>query len=136
MIVDGIFNLASTVIDKIWPDPEKKAEALAKLEQMRIDGELAKMAEENKISLAQADINKIDAASVDRFQSRWRPFVGWVCGAAFAYAAIAEPILRFIAKVAFGYAGDFPEIDTNLTLQVLLGILGLGGLRTFEKTRK
>lgn len=81
----------------------------------------------------QVEINKIEAASPSLFVSGGRPAVMWICAFALAYAAVIEPIARFVAKVVFGYLGDFPIIDTDLTLQVLLGLLGLGTLRTAEK---
>lgn len=88
-----------------------------------------------KVDLAQIEVNAVEAASTNWFVAGWRPFVGWTCGAALAYAAILEPIARFIAKVGFDYNGLFPEIDTDLTMQVLLGMLGMAGMRTYEKTK-
>ena len=85
------------------------------------------------IDMAQIGVNTTEASSTDRFVSGWRPFVGWVGGVSLAYVAIVEPVARFTAQVGFQYAGPFPVIDTTLTMQVLLGILGLGGLRTMEK---
>lgn len=82
---------------------------------------------------SQTEINKIEAASSSVWVSGARPFIMWVCGIAFAYASVLEPVLRFFAKVFFGYAGDFPVIDTDLTMQVLFGILGLGVMRSFDK---
>lgn len=82
---------------------------------------------------SQTKINEIEAGSSDRFVSRWRPAVGWVGVVALGYASIVEPVGRFIAQVAFGYDGAFPVIDTDLTLQVLLGLLGLGAMRSFDK---
>ena len=58
-----------------------------------------------------------------------------MCGAGLAYAALIEPFARFIAKVGFGYVGDFPVIDTNLTMQILMGMLGLGAMRSIEKIK-
>ena len=52
-----------------------------------------------------------------------------------AYAALVEPFARFAAKVWFGYSGDFPVIDTDLTLQILMGMLGLGAMRSVEKVK-
>ena len=83
----------------------------------------------------QLDINKIEAQSQDKFNTRWRPFIGWICGVAFGYATILEPLARFIASVVYRYAGPFPVINTELSLQVLLALLGLGGLRTFERVK-
>ena len=64
----------------------------------------------------------------------WRPFIGWICGCGLAYVAIVEPLARFAATM-YGYKGTFPIIDTSLTMQVLLGMLGLAGMRTYEKSK-
>ena len=106
---------------------------LVKMKELDLD--FQKFMAENgiRIDMAQIDVNKTEAASSDRFVSGWRPFVGWVGGAGFAYAAIVEPIMRFAAQVGFHYTGAFPVIDTALTMQVLFGILGLGALRSYDK---
>lgn len=83
--------------------------------------------------VSQTDINKEEAKSSSTWVAGARPFIMWVCGFAFAYATILEPILRFSSSVWFGYNGAFPVIDTDLTMQVLFGILGLGLFRTAEK---
>ncbi len=83
--------------------------------------------------VSQTEINKEEAKSSSIWVAGARPFIMWVCGVAFAYVAVLEPILRFTASVMFGYAGAFPVIDTDLTMQVLFGILGLGIFRTAEK---
>jgi len=59
----------------------------------------------------------------------------WMCGVSFGYATLGEPIARFVATVVFNYTGPFPVIDTMLTMQLLLGLLGLGGMRTTEKLK-
>jgi len=96
--------------------------------------------QDNKVYLAelglltgQLEINKAEAESDSTFVAGWRPFCGWIGGFALAYAAILEPLLRFIASVVFAYKGNFPVIDTMLTLQILMGMLGLAGLRTYDK---
>lgn len=83
----------------------------------------------------QVETNKIEAASSSLFVSGARPAVMWICAFALAYASVIEPIARFVAKVWFGYSGDFPVIDTDLTMQVLIGVLGLGAYRSFEKAK-
>ena len=83
--------------------------------------------------VSQTKINEIEAGSSDSFTRRWRPAVGWVGVIALGYASIVEPVGRFIAQVLFNYSGAFPVIDTDLTLQVLLGLLGLGAMRSFDK---
>lgn len=112
------------------------------LEAKKLDIEFQKFCLEQNIKLeildkellkGQLEINMEEAKSSSLFKSGWRPFVGWVCGIAFAYAAIFEPLMRFIAQVMFSYAGAFPAIDTALTMQVLFGLLGLGAMRSYEK---
>ena len=88
-----------------------------------------------QLIIAQTEINKIEASSSDRFVSGWRPFVGWVCGTALAYQFIAEPLLRFIAQVVFKYGGTFPVLQLGELNTILIGLLGLGAMRSFDKTK-
>jgi len=136
LLVGSIVTFGKKLINKVWPDPEKQAEASRKLLELQQTGELKTLEAEMKVALAQLDINKAEAMSEKLFKSGWRPFVGWICGFGLAYVAIIEPIARFIAQVGFGYTGLFPQIDTSLTMQVLLGLLGLSGFRTFEKYKR
>jgi hypothetical protein len=102
-------------------------------ERMQLELEGRKL--DQAVDLAQIGVNNTEAASTNWFVAGGRPFILWVCGVSLAYASLIEPIARFVAKVAFGYTGEFPVIDTDLTMQVLFGLLGLGGLRTFEKLK-
>lgn len=86
-----------------------------------------------KIQLAQIAVNVEEAKSANWFTSGWRPACGWIGAFSLGYAGIIEPFMRFAAQVIFQYAGAFPVIDTNLTMQVLFGILGLGAYRSFDK---
>jgi len=88
---------------------------------------------ENALTTGQLKINEAEARSTNWFVAGGRPFIMWVCGFALLYATILEPFARFIAVLVYGYTGSFPVIDTNLTMQILLGLLGLGGMRSFEK---
>jgi hypothetical protein len=120
-------------MDKLFPDPVKAQEAKIELFKLQQTGDLAKLAAETELVKGQLDINKAEATNEHIFVSGPRPFVIWVGGFSLAYAAIFEPLLRFIAAVGFGYTGVFPAIDTTITLQVLGGLLGLGYLRTVDK---
>ena len=126
--------LVGKVIDKLFPDPNVAAEAKYKLLELQQKGELAELDADVKLAVGQMEINKEEAKSANWFVSGWRPFVGWVGGAAFAYATVLEPLMRFIATMS-GYHGAFPVIDTTITMQVLFGLLGLGALRTREKEK-
>lgn len=114
-------DLATTAINKIWPD-KSAAEA-------------QQLAAAVAIVQGQLDINKTEAASTNWFVAGARPFILWGCGFAMLYAALFEPILRFVATVVFHYAGAFPMLDTSLTTQILVGILGLSGYRSLEKVK-
>lgn len=133
--ISAVFDFGSNLLDKFIADPKQKAEAKFKLAEMQQNGELAKIASDTQLSQGQIDINKEEAKSASLFVSGWRPFVGWVCGLSFCYAAILEPILRFTATVLYNYTGSFPVIDTTITMQVLFGILGLGAMRMNEKVK-
>ena len=126
--IEAVNNIGGALIKHFFPDPAQAAAAEQKMAELEKSGELAKIA-------GQLEINKIEAGSSNWFVAGWRPFVGWVCGVGLAYVAILEPLVRFIAQVGFGYKGSFPLIDTSLTMQVLLGMLGLAGIRGFEKTK-
>jgi hypothetical protein len=124
--ITAILGIGNKLIDHFFPDANQAAAAKLKLLEMQQSGDLQVMA-------SQMEINKIEAQNPSLFVSGWRPFIGWVCGISLTYAAIIEPVSRFLAKVAFNYIGEFPVIDTTLTLQILLGLLGLAGMRSWEK---
>jgi len=87
-----------------------------------------------KLAELQAKINEVEASHRSIFVAGWRPFTGWLAAIGLGYAVFLEPLLRFIAKLN-GYEGEFPVINTTITMQVLLGMLGLGGLRSWEKSK-
>lgn len=133
--LDSIAELVGKVIDRVIPDPAQAAEAKLKVVTLAQNGELAELQAETSLAQGQIDVNKIEAANEHVFVSGWRPFIGWMCGASLAYAAILEPVFRFLAQVVCHYVGAFPIVDTTITLQVLMGLLGLGGMRTYEKVK-
>lgn len=87
------------------------------------------------IQQGQMEINKEEAKSTNWFIAGWRPAAGWICVAGLGYAAILEPILRFVATVLFSYTGEFPVLDTVTLIELLFGMLGLGAMRTREKEK-
>lgn len=114
----AVSDLANTVIGKIWPDKSAAEQQQLAAAVMVVQGQL--------------DIDKAEAANPSVFVSGWRPFIGWVCGAACAWNWIGLPIVATVLKF---YQVDVPVSPANLTemLPVLMGMLGLGGLRTIEK---
>lgn len=127
--------LSNVGIGEIIGAVGKIADDLTTSNKERMDAELDAYKAESERMGGQVEINKIEAASGSLFVSGGRPFVVWVCAFALAYAAVIEPIARFVATVGFAYSGPFPVIDTDLTMQVLLGLLGLGAYRSVEKIK-
>ena len=121
----SLIDVVGKVLDKVLPDPKARAEALQKLEDLRQSGDLA-------IIAGQVDINKIEAGSADPFTSRWRPFIGWVCGSALAIQLVVAPLAVQIAAM-FGKHVPMVELDISLLSTTLVGMLGLAGMRTVEK---
>lgn len=126
----------SQLLDKIIPDPHEREKA--KIELMKAE----RLADIEEIRLAlradqiQTNINQEEARSPNLFVSGWRPFIGWVCGVAFAYHFVLQPILAFvIANNNSAGRVELPTFDMQTLSTVLMGMLGLGGLRTLEKIK-
>ena len=136
LVISGLFSAAQSLIERFFPDPAQKAAAALELARMQQNGELAQLAAETDLAKLQIQTNIEEAKSTNWWVAGWRPAIGWVCGAGLAYAALVEPFARFAAKVWFGYTGNFPVIDTDLTMQILMGMLGLGAMRSVEKVKR
>lgn len=127
--------LLANLLDRIFPDPKVAADAKLEVMKLAQSGELAQLNANVQLATGQTEVNKAEASNASLFVSGWRPWCGWVGGISLAYASIIEPMGRFVATVGFHYTGTFPQIDTDVTLQVLLGLLGLSGMRTFERVK-
>lgn len=130
----ALFEAGKMAVERIWPDPIKRAEEVRKLEEIQQRGNLAELDARVKLLLGQLDINKQEAAHKSIFVAGWRPFIGWCCGFSLLYVSIVEPLMRFTASM-YGYTGEFPEIDASITMQVLLGMLGLVASRSYDKQK-
>lgn len=130
----AIFDLGKVAIEKIWPDPTKRAKELRLLEEIKQRGNLEELNARVKLLSGQMNVNAKEAEHKSVFVAGWRPWCGWVGGMSLAYVAVVDPLMRFIA-LTNGYEGEFPVIDTSITLQVLLGMLGIAGMRSFDKMK-
>jgi hypothetical protein len=123
LIVGPVAELLNNILNRVLPDdPELKA---------KVELELAKA--DWSVVQAQLQVNAAEARHESIFVAGWRPFVGWVCGSAFAWTFVAQPMIAFGISAYSGKLPELPVLDTATMMQVLLGMLGLGGLRTFEK---
>jgi hypothetical protein len=127
-MIQALIGPVTNILDKFIEDKDQKAQLAHDIATMS-----QKHAQEQV--LAQLEINKAEAASGSIFKGGWRPFIGWVCGVAFAYHFVLQPIIMFVV-VAFGLQiPELPEFDMTSLMTVLGGMLGIGGLRTYEKQK-
>jgi hypothetical protein len=131
MDLTSVIGVVATVIDRAFPDPAQRDAAKLKLLELQQSGEMAQLAADTELAKAQAAINQTEAANPNLFVSGWRPFVGWVCGLGLAYAFLIKPIASPLIQKWSGVPMEALDVGTLLTL--LFGMLGLGGMRTFEK---
>ncbi len=133
-MIQALIPLIGTVLDKILPDPQAQAEAKIKLVELAQAGELAVLDAETRMALGQMEVNKTEAAT-DLFRGGWRPATGWVCVSGLIYQFLIQPLLPWIVAVMGGSVPPLPAIDNDTLMVLLTGMLGLGGLRTFEKVK-
>ena len=116
-VVAGIIDKVAGHVDKFTLEKEEKAQLI------------------QEINKAQIEVNKVEAGSSSLFVSGWRPFVGWTCGVALCYHFVLQPFLMFILS-STGNPMELPTFDMTTLTTVLMGMLGLGGLRTYEKVKR
>ncbi len=128
----SLFDFGSKIVDKLFPDPQKAQEAKIELFKLQQNGQLAELAAATDLAKGQLAVNVEEAKSASLFVSGWRPGVGWVCVAAFAGKYLGGPIL-FIVGQFVNHPITLPPIDMTEMLPILIGMLGLGGLRSYDK---
>ena len=121
--IDGAIAAGLKVIDKFVPDPAAKAKAEAELRADLMASDRAQM-----------EVNKAEAASGSVFVAGWRPAIGWVCAAAVAYTYLLVPVGMWLSFLVGKPIAKPPVLDANLW-ELMFAMLGLGGLRTFEKIK-
>jgi hypothetical protein len=118
-------DIGGKLIDHFFPDAEKQAAARLELLKLQQSGALATM-------VAQTDTNKVEAASTNMFVAGWRPAIGWICGLGLLSQFVIGPFATWGAALC-GKILIFPSLDMGTLLTLLMGMLGLGGMRTYEK---
>ena len=125
-MIQALIGPVTGLLDKFIEDKDQK-NALAH--------EIATLAQKqaHEAQLAQVEVNKAEAQHRSIFVAGWRPFVGWVCGIALAYHFVLAPIILFSVSITGIQIPELPSFNMETLTTVLLGMLGLGGLRSFEK---
>lgn len=122
-VLGGIFG----IINRIVPDKNQAAKIQAEIEMYKLTSDFQN-------AMAQIQVNQAEGNHESVFVSGWRPFIGWVCGFSFAYHVIAVPLIVFVSTI-IGKPVPLPAFDVMLLMNVLFGMLGLGGFRTYEKVQ-
>ena len=127
-LVTSLIGPVTGLLDKVIEDKDQKA---------KLAHELATMADKlsHEQNLAQIAVNKEEAASGSLFKGGWRPCIGWVCGGAFGYHFVIQPVIIFVLTVTGVDNPELPNFEMNTLLTVLAGMLGIGSLRTYEKQK-
>lgn len=129
----SIFDFGKAIVERFVPDPAAKMKATLDLATLAQTGELAKLAQETGLAQGQIDINKVEAASGNLLVSGWRPAVGWTCVGGLFYSFLTWPLLVWASGIWHFVAP--PTLDMGTLITLLFGMLGLGGMRTFEKLK-
>ena len=119
--VTAALSIGNSLIERLWPDP---------VDQQKAQVELMKLAQAG--DLGQLQVNAVEAKHESLFVAGWRPFIGWACGVAMVFNFMFIPIMSWVA-ITQGLPSGPPPLDLGEMMPVLLGMLGLGGLRTIEK---
>ena len=123
----SILEIGAKLLDKVIPDKDAREKAQAELIKAAQDQDF-------QLALAQIKVNEEEAKSDNIFKSGWRPSIGWTCSVAFILHFVAFPIINFVI-VALGYKEVVISFDMATLMTVLGGLLGIGGLRTYEKIK-
>ena len=140
LFIAPILEIGKGIINRLFPDPAAAAAAQLELLKMQQNGELALLASETDLAKLQIQVNVEEAKHANIFVSGWRPAVGWCCAAAFAYSYVLLPFAQFLV-FTFGTTimteqlALAPRLELSEMMPVLLGMLGLSGLRTTERIK-
>jgi hypothetical protein len=121
-----LINQIGQAVRQVLPNPEAQRDFDLKIMELAAKAE----EQETQLALGQIDINKIEAGSANLFVAGWRPFIGWTGGVALGYTWIVSPLLKAI----FGL-DELPALDADAIWPIIAAMLGLGTMRSFEKSR-
>ena len=134
-LIAPVVNTVLEVINKLVPDKQKAAEMQLEATRMILENEGRVLAADSAIATGQIDVNRQEAASESLFVSGWRPAIGWVCAAAFGGQFLVAPLTQYVLILLGKPVPPMPQMEWDTLMPVLLGILGLGGFRTYEKVK-
>lgn len=129
-VLGGLISPITDVIDKAVVDKDKKKELQFKLQEL-VDKADERYHEE---LMGQIEVNKVEASHASVFVAGWRPFIGWTSGVGLAYSFVLAPFIEFIAR-ANGYNQDMPMPDSTQLMTLIMAMLGVGAMRSYDKLK-
>ena len=139
--LSAAFELGKSAIERIWPDPIKRAQELLKLEELQQEGDLAELNAHVALMTAQLEVNANEAKHKSLFVAGWRPWIGWTGGLALTYQFILYPLLLWVWQI-LRIQGVVPEgiepppvLDTGALFSIVTAMLGIGAMRSHDKAK-
>ena len=126
-LLPSLLPALTEVLDRVVPDKAAAAKAKLEMEARLLEAATTQASQ-------QAEINKVEAGHRSIFVSGWRPYIGWACGMAIAWTFLLAPMLSWLLPLT-GVVTVVPPLQTEFLLELVFAMLGLGGLRTFEKLK-
>ena len=126
-LLPSLLPALTEVLDRVVPDQAAAAKAKTEMEAKLLEAAVSQAGQ-------QAAINQVEAGHQTIFVSGWRPFIGWVCGAGLAWAFVVGPMLAWLLPAA-GVVAALPVLQMEYLLELVVAMLGLGALRSFEKMK-
>jgi len=127
MMWGPIISVVSSVLDRVIPDKNAKEKAAQEIEKALIENAA-------QLNLAQAETNKVEASHRSVWVAGWRPCLGWVAALGFAWVFVLQPLIVWMITL-YGVDVPLPEFHTDALLELTFAMLGLAGLRTYEKQK-
>jgi len=147
--VGALFEIGKDIIGRVWPDPQKQAEEVRKLEELRQKGDLAELEAHIKLLTAQAEINLADAKSGSLFQAGWRPGIGWIGAISLGLMYIPKALMMTYIwtvqalTILNSWDGEealiipaFPDLGVSDIIGLLMSMLGVAAMRSYDKKHK
>tara|TARA_R100001463_G_scaffold125484_1_gene182952 strand:+ start:1454 stop:1855 length:402 start_codon:yes stop_codon:yes gene_type:complete len=126
-LISAVLPAVTDIVGRFLPEDKEERAKAERAIKAQLTEHLA------KVDLAQIDVNKEEAKG-NWFQSSWRPLTGWTCAASLAWTYLLQPMASFVLAQT-GHLVDLPALDMSQMMPILLGMLGLGGLRSWERTK-
>jgi len=126
-LVSAVLPAVTDIVGRFLPEDKEERAKAERAIKASLTEHLA------KVDLAQIDVNKEEAKG-NWFQSSWRPLTGWTCAASLAWTYLLQPMASFVLAQT-GHLVDLPALDMSQMMPILLGMLGLGSLRSWERTK-